>query len=216
MYTVIVTGGIGSGKSSFVELLRKRGTDYLSLDEVSRYLLTHSEEMKAAIVDAFGKNILDDDGAIIPAQLAYLAFATPDAVALLNEITFPFILQRVAELICEPFCSKMASAPVRVIEVPLLTEAPELADLADEVITITVPLDIRLERLEGRGMDRDDAAARDALQASDQERFALSDTIIDNSGSLEDLEVKANAWWDEREASGWQPVRKRAEQEGQA
>ena len=214
MYTVIVTGAIGSGKSSFVSLLRKRGADYLSLDEVSRYLLIHSDEMKAAIVDAFGPNVLDDDGAIIPAQLAYLAFATPDAVELLNEITFPFILQRVADLICEPFCSTMTSAPVRVIEVPLLVEAPELAGLADEVIVLTAPYDLRMDRLVDRGMDHDDAAARDALQASDEERFVLADTIISHDGSQDDLEAKVDAWWRAREESGWQPVRAKQEQEG--
>lgn len=198
MYTVMVTGGIGSGKSALCDLLCAHGALSLDLDEVSHRLLETDEMMIQELVEEFGPGILDEDGAIVPAQLARRAFASPEATKAMNAITFPRILEQVSDYILDVHCVPRHHAKAIVIEVPLLSEVPQLAELADEVIAVSAPSELRLARAVQRGMDADDVLARMAAQPTDPERAKLADTVCDNSGTLADLVAWVDAWWKER------------------
>lgn len=198
MYTVMVTGGIGSGKSTLCKMLYEKGALSVDLDAVARTLLETDTMMISELAEEFGAGILDEDGMIVPARLAKRAFASPEATKAMNAITFPRIVAQVSDYVLDVHCVPRHHAKALVIEVPLLTDAPELVRLADEVIAVTAPVELRLARAVARGMDADDVMRRMELQPTDAERAAIATTICENAGSPEDLQAWADAWWSER------------------
>ena len=197
MYTVMVTGGLGSGKSTLVDLLCEYGAVSIDLDEINRTLLSSNEDYVSELVERFGEGILDEEGAVITAELAKRAFVDEASERALNAIAFPYITELANEYILDVHCTPRSNAKVLVVEVPLLTEVPEFARLADEVIAVNVPSELRLQRAIARGMDAADALARLAVQATDAQRSAIADTLCDNDGTREELAAWADAWWEQ-------------------
>lgn len=197
MYTVMVTGGLGSGKSTLCDLLCAKGAVSIDLDEINRTLLASNEDYVHELVERFGEGILDDDGFVITAELARRAFADEASERDLNVIAFPYITELANEYILDVHCTPRSDAKVLVVEVPLLTEVPEFARLADEVIAVNVPNGVRLQRAIARGMDAGDALRRLSVQATDAQRSAIADTLCDNSGTTDDLQAWVDAWWEQ-------------------
>ncbi len=198
MYTVMVTGGLGSGKSTLCKLICEHGAMSMNLDEIYRGLLESNENMIADLADRFGDDILDDSGMVIRSKLAEEAFSDEQSTKDLNAITFPYIMAMTNDYLLDVHCVPCSSSKVLVVEVPLLTEVPEFAQLADEIIAVNVPSDVRLQRAVARGMNPADALRRLQVQPTDAERDAIADTICDNSGTEDDLRAWADAWWEER------------------
>lgn len=198
MYTVMVTGGLGSGKSTLCKLICEHGAMSMNLDEIYRGLLESNENMIADLADHFGDDILDDSGMVIRSKLAEEAFSDERSTKDLNAITFPYIMAMTNDYLLDVHCVPCSSSKVLVVEVPLLTEVPEFAQLADEIIAVNVPNDVRLQRAVARGMNPADALRRLQVQPTDAERDAIADTICDNSGTEDDLRAWADAWWEER------------------
>ena len=198
MYTVMVTGGLGSGKSTLCKLICEHGAMSMNLDEIYRGLLESNENMIADLADRFGDDILDDSGMVIRSKLAEEAFSDEQSTKDLNAITFPYIMAMTNDYLLDVHCVPRSSSKVLVVEVPLLTEVPEFAQLADEIIAVNVPSDVRLQRAVARGMNPVDALRRLHVQPTDAERDAIADTICDNSGTEDDLRAWADAWWEER------------------
>ena len=198
MYTVMVTGGLGSGKSTLCKLICEHGAMSMNLDEIYRGLLESNENMIADLADRFGDDILDDSGMVIRSRLAEEAFSDEQSTKDLNAITFPYIMAMTNDYLLDVHCVPCSSSKVLVVEVPLLTEVPEFAQLADEIIAVNVPSDVRLQRAVARGMNPADALRRLQVQPTDAERDAIADTICDNSGTEDDLRAWADAWWEER------------------
>ena len=198
MYTVMVTGGLGSGKSTLCKLICEHGAMSMNLDEIYRGLLESNENMIADLADRFGDDILDDSGMVIRSKLAEEAFSDERSTKDLNAITFPYIMAMTNDYLLDVHCVPCSSSKVLVVEVPLLTEVPEFAQLADESIAVNVPSDVRLQRAVARGMNPADALRRLQVQPTDAERDAIADTICDNSGTEDDLRAWADAWWEER------------------
>ncbi len=198
MYTVMVTGGLGSGKSTLCKFICEHGAMSMNLDEIYRGLLESNENMIADLADRFGDDILDDSGMVIRSKLAEEAFSDERSTKDLNAITFPYIMAMTNDYLLDVHCVPCSSSKVLVVEVPLLTEVPEFAQLADEVIAVNVPSDVRLQRAVARGMNPADALRRLQVQPTDAERDAIADTICDNSGTEDDLRAWADAWWEER------------------
>ncbi len=198
MYTVMVTGGLGSGKSTLCKLICEHGAMSMNLDEIYRGLLESNENMIADLADRFGDDILDDSGMVIRSKLAEEAFSDERSTKDLNAITFPYIMAMTNDYLLDVHCVPCSSSKVLVVEVPLLTEVPEFAQLADEIIAVNVPSDVRLQRAVARGMNPADALRRLQVQPTDAERDAIADTICDNSGTEDDLRAWADAWWEER------------------
>ena len=199
MYVVMITGGIGSGKSTLRRLLCEHGAVSIDLDQIARTLMDNEQQMVNELVDVFGPQILEEDGSVNRAALASAAFASDAATQAMNAITFPYIMREANEYVLNVHCTPRTSSKVLVVEVPLLTEMPRFADLADEVIAVEVPQLQRLARCVERGMDAQDALARMGRQPTDAQRAAMADTICDNSGNEDDLRTWVDAWWVKRE-----------------
>lgn len=189
---VALTGGIGSGKSTVSALLAERGAIVVDADAIAREIVEPGEPALAEIAAAFGVEVIGPDGRLDRARLAALVFDDPDALRRLNAITHPRIAQRSVDLI--------AQAPtnaVVVYDMPLLVEqGPDALMGWDHIAVVDCPDDVRLDRLVERGMDADDARRRMASQATRDERNAVADTVIDNSGDLASLTGQVHRLWD--------------------
>ena len=184
-----LTGGIGSGKSTVACLLEERGAVVTSADEVARDVVGPGSDGLAAVVAEFGEGILVPDGSLDRSALGRLVFSDDLRRARLEELLLP--------LIAAEAWARMDTVPVgqvAVYDVPLLVEG-QMQDLFDLVIVVEAELEVRLERLAARGMTRDEALARIAVQATDKERRAVADVIVSNSGALEDLSAEVDRVW---------------------
>ena len=184
-----LTGGIGSGKSTVAGLLEERGAVVTSADEVARDVVSPGSDGLAAVVAEFGEGILAPDGSLDRSALGRLVFSDDLRRARLEELLLP--------LIAAEAWARMDTVPagrVAVYDVPLLVEG-QMQDLFD---LVEAELELRLKRLAARGMTRDEALARIAVQATDEERRAVADVVVSNSGALEDLNAEVDRLWSTR------------------
>ena len=202
MYTVVITGGIGSGKSAITDRLAQRGAWRIDLDDVAASV-RDDEAIIEQIVDRFGEEVLDDQGRVDRRALAARAFASEQDTRDLGDIMNPAIVERVVDMLDEGCDGGSSDPEVCVIEVPVIGPDSPFIGLADEVIAVSAPVETRVARAVARGMDERDVRDRIALQITDEERAALAHVVIDNSGTLEEAHAKADAWWDERAGEGW-------------
>ncbi|WP_116452920.1 dephospho-CoA kinase [Blastococcus litoris] len=194
MLRIGLTGGIGSGKSTVAGLLAARGAVVVDADRIAREVVEPGTPGLAQVVEAFGDGVLTADGALDRAALAAVVFSDPAARARLDGIVHPLVRARTAELV--------AAAPegaVLVNDVPLLVETGQ-AGSYDLVLVVEADPEIRVRRLVGRGMSEEDARARIAAQASDEQRRAVADVVLDNSGSSEQLAGQVAGFWAEHVA----------------
>ena len=194
----MITGGAGSGMSTLRRLMCDRGAVNIDLDAIARTLMDNESQMAAELAEEFGLQVLDDDGSVNRAALVQAACGSAAAMRSMNEILFPYIMREANEYILDVHCTPRTRAKVLVIEAPMLTDVPQFAGMADEVIALEVPQLQRLARCVEHGVDTQDAINRIACQASDAERAAVADTVCDNSGSIEELAAWVDAWWEER------------------
>lgn len=192
MLRVGLTGGIGAGKSAVSRLLAAHGAVVIDADLLAREVVAPGSEGLRAVLEEFGPQLLLPDGSLDRAALGALVFPDPIRLAALNAIVHPLIGRRTAELTQQ---AEDQGAPVLVHDVPLLTENG-LAGAYDLVVVVDVPPEVQLQRLVGaRGMDAADAQARIARQAGREQRLAVADEVIDNSGTLEQLAAQVDALW---------------------
>ncbi len=191
MVLVGLTGGIGAGKSTVAERLRIRGAVIIDADEVARAVVEPGEPAFDALVERFGSEIIGPDGRLDRAALAKRAFADDAARTALDEITHPAIATE--------FTRRMMRAPadaIVVCDVPLLVESDSAATRGYEaVIVVEAPRETRLERLGQRGVDRADAEARMAAQATDAQRREVATYVIDNAGDPARLDAQVDEVW---------------------
>jgi len=194
MLRVGLSGGIGSGKSTVARALARRGAVVVDADAIAREVVEPGKPGLAAVVERFGRDVLDGDGRLDRPALAALVFEDAAARADLNAIVHPLVAAESLRL--------MAAAPadsVVVLDVPLLVEAARSG--YDVVVIVEAPEAVRLERLVERGMAADDARRRMAAQAGDAERRKVADVVLDNSGSEDALEAQIESLWAQLTAS---------------
>jgi dephospho-CoA kinase len=190
MILVGLTGGIGSGKTSVSTMLAERGAIIIDADQITRELQAPGSAVLAAIVGAFGSDVLDSSGALDRPALAAKVFGDPDALARLNKIVHPAVGREMAARLE----AQRPTQNVVVLDIPLLVENPR-EGLCGTVV-VDLPLDLAVERLVTfRNMSRSDAEARISRQASREARVAIADRVIDNSGDLASLEAQVNEVW---------------------
>ncbi|MEV5368529.1 dephospho-CoA kinase [Streptomyces albogriseolus] len=190
MLTVGLTGGIGAGKSEVSRLLVERGAVLIDADRIAREVVGPGTPGLAAVVEAFGEEILAEDGSLDRPRLGALVFSDPEKLATLNSIVHPLVGARSREL--EEAAPEDA---VVVHDVPLLTENG-LAPLYDVVIVVDASPGTQLDRLVRlRGMSEEDARARMAAQATREQRRAVADIVVDNDVPLDALERRVEEVW---------------------
>jgi dephospho-CoA kinase len=185
---VALSGGVGSGKSTVAALLRDHGAVVIDADAIAREVVEPGTSGYDEVVARFGDEVVAD-GRLDRAALAKIVFDDADALADLNAIVHPRVGERVAQL-------TEAAPPdaVVVYDVPLLAEKGGREGF-DSVVMVLAGRETRLDRLDGRGMGREDAEARMAAQASDEQRRAIADEVIENDGTREDLARAVEALW---------------------
>jgi dephospho-CoA kinase len=189
-----LTGGIGSGKSTVAAQLAARGAVIVDADRIAREVVAAGTPGLSAVVEAFGRNVLTSDGELDRPALAAVVFADAGARARLDAIVHPLVRQRAGEV------EGAASADAVVVhDVPLLVETGQSASY-DLVLVVEADQEARVGRLVGRGLTEDDARARIAAQATDEQRRAVADVVLDNSGTTEQLTAQVDRFWTERVA----------------
>lgn len=185
-----LTGGIGAGKSTVATLLSQRGAFVVDADQVVRDLQKPGGEAVEALVDAFGDSVLDSGGGINRTALAQVAFRNDESRRLLEAIIHPRVRQKVQEIF-----ATLEPGQVGIYDVPLLVETDMARQFAG-VIVVEAPLDVRLDRLERRGISREEALRRIAAQATDEERRAVGHVVIENGKDHTHLTGVVNALWE--------------------
>ncbi len=196
MFIITVTGGLAAGKSLACEYFRDRGAVVIDLDDVAHRLLLPGTPLVSRIAERFGDDVLDGEGGVDRALLARRAFADEDSARALNEIMHPAIARDVMPGLTE--MGLLQNPPPYVaLDVPMLVEAPLFAEVADVVVAISAPEETRVRRAVERGMDEEDARARIACQATDEERAEMADAVIENTGTKEQFLSALERFWDE-------------------
>jgi dephospho-CoA kinase len=195
MLRVGLTGGIGSGKSEVSRRLASYGAVLIDADAIAREVVEPGRPGLAAVVAAFGPEVQAADGSLDREAVARLVFADAGMRAKLNAIVHPLVGERMAGL------ERAAPAgAIVVFDVPLIAENG-LAGGFDLVVVVDAPEHTQLDRLVRlRGMTKEQAVARLAAQASRDQRLAIvseQDIVIDNSGSLAELDRQAGDLWAE-------------------
>ncbi|MBF4462399.1 MULTISPECIES: dephospho-CoA kinase [unclassified Rathayibacter] len=194
MHLVALTGGIASGKSTVARRLAEHGAVVVDADRIAREMVEPGSPALAAIAERFGQGVLRPDGALDRAALGAVVFADATAREDLNSITHPAVAVRSQQL----FAAAAAADPraVVVYDVPLLVEGRGAGEF-DEVVVVHAPQETRVQRLVSlRGMTETEARARVGAQASDEERLALADVVVDSSASLEETLSRADEVWE--------------------
>jgi dephospho-CoA kinase len=193
MLRVGLTGGIGSGKSTVAGRLAEHGAVLIDADKLAREVVDVGTPGLSAVADAFGPEILAPDGSLDRAKLAAVVFNDPAQRERLNGIVHPLVGARTAAMLADA-----ADDAVVVHDVPLLVEK-SYAPAYHLVVIVSADSELRVHRLtSSRGMPEADARARIASQASDEERRAVADVWLDNSGTPDQVLAQADALWADR------------------
>lgn len=162
----------------------------IDADAITHEVQAPGTPVVAAMVERFGPDIVDEAGALIRPAVADIVFNDPEALKDLNKIVHPAVGARIAELLL----AEAETDHLVILDIPLLVEGGR-DDLVG-IVVVDVDPEVALKRLvEQRGMREDDARARMSRQATREERVAKADVVIDNSGSLAELEAAVAAAW---------------------
>ena len=191
MILIALTGGIGSGKSWAAAILEEFGAHSISADTLAREVLERGEDGYNEVLAHFGDSILNE-GQIDRKKLAEIVFRDSKQLEVLESITHPLIRAK--------FLSETRALPensVVVYEIPLLAESVSRQKQIDfdHVIVLESKTEIRVNRLIERGLSAKEAQLRIANQHSDEQRKKIATQLINNEGSLEELENALSQWW---------------------
>jgi dephospho-CoA kinase len=192
MLKVGLTGGIGAGKSEVSRRLAGYGALVIDADQIAREVVEPGTPGLAQVVGLFGTGVLAPDGTLDRQRLGEIVFGDDELRAKLNSLIHPLVGARLREL------EQGADADAILVEdVPLIAEN-DLADFYDLVVVVDVPPRLQEERLvRDRGMTPDQVAVRMAAQASREQRLAIAGIVVDNSGSLAELDREVGELWAE-------------------
>jgi dephospho-CoA kinase len=186
-----LTGGIGSGKSTVAALLVEKGAVLIDADAIVREVQEPGTPVFRAMVERFGPGIVAEDGTLDRAAVAAIVFNDPEELTALNGIVHPAVsdeMTRRREVLAETDATVL-------LDIPLLVES-KYSGLAG-IIVVDVDPEVAVERLvRHRGFSEEDARARIGRQASREERLAVADFVVDNSGDLDDLRATVDRCWE--------------------
>ena len=183
MFVLGVTGGIGSGKSTVSGYFRDKGVQVLDADEISKQITDVGGVALPEIAELLGSRAINSKGALNRSYVASLVFSEKNKLDRLSAIIHRYVLSTIGEEI-----AKAAEKKVKliVLDVPIPVRHG-FVDVCNQVWVVSASDPVRLERLEGRGMDREDAKKRMAMQMTREEYEELADVVLVNDGTLEEL-----------------------------
>lgn len=194
MYVIALTGGIASGKSTVARRLVEHGAVLIDSDVLARRVVEPGTPGLAAIREAFGDEMLRADGTLDREALGARIFHDDEARRQLNAIVHPAVKELGARLREEAITANPAAIVVH--DIPLLVEAGRADEPFDLIIVTEAPKKTRIARLvDERGLDFAHADARVEAQATDEERRAIADVVIDTSGSIAKTMSQVDAVW---------------------
>jgi dephospho-CoA kinase len=186
-----LTGGIGSGKSTVARLLERRGAAVIDADQLAREAVAKGSPGFDRVVEVFGEGVLTPDGDLDRSALAATIFSDPARKATLEAIVHPEVARRFGEQVD----ALRSTDRVVVYVTPLLVELG-LAPAFDVVVVVTASPHLRVSRVaSGRNLSPDDVRSRMATQATDEQRMEVADVLVDNDGSLAELEPQVDRLW---------------------
>jgi dephospho-CoA kinase len=194
MLLVALTGGIASGKSTVARRLEEHGAVIVDADQVARQVVEPGEPALTRIAEEFGPGVIAADGSLDRAALGAIVFSDPEGRQRLNAITHPAVLDRSRAL----FAAAGEADPEAIVvyDIPLLVEAGR-SDEFDLRVVVHAATETRVSRMiELRGMTREEALHRINSQATDTDRFAIADVVIDADGTLEHTLEQTDALWE--------------------
>jgi dephospho-CoA kinase len=187
-FTVALTGGVASGKSAVAERFASRGAAVFDADAAARDVVAHGTPGLGEIVARFGAGALDANGGLDRKAMRRRIFEDAAARAALEAIVHP----RVRALLRE--CVEDAAAPYAVIAIPLLVENRDAYAWVDRVLVVDVPTELQRARLMARdGITLELADAMLAAQSTREQRLAIADDVIPNTGTFGDLDRAVGA-----------------------
>lgn len=186
---VALTGGIAAGKTTVTDVFTDAGIAVVDADQVARDAVAPASEALAAIATRFGREVLHSDGSLNREALGQIVFNSPADREALNQIVHPAVWK----LSRDAFAVHSKASPdvPLVYAVPLLAESNRV-DEFDAVIVVDAPAELRMRRLiKYRGMSEKEASSRIKAQATDEQRRAIADVLIDSSRSVDDTQTAA-------------------------
>ena len=187
-----LTGGIGSGKSTVAALLAGKGAVVIDADRIAREVVAVGTPGLARVVAEFGTEILTAEGELDRPRMGSLVFGDDEARRRLEAIVHPLVLERIVAIE-----AAAGQDDVVVQDIPLLAEGGRAGDF-DAVLVVDVPEEVQVERLvRDRGMTPEDAGARIKAQATREQRLAIATHVIENDGSLQELQARVDEVWAE-------------------
>ena len=185
MFVLGITGGIGSGKSTVSSLLAERGLLVLDADEISRSVTGPMGRAMPEIAATFGNKVVSSNGALNRKAMSNIAFSDKKKLDELSSIIHRHVFEQIDETLTK---EKEKGTKCVVLDVPIPVN--KFRELCNQIWVVTCDKDVRLARLQKRGMEKEEAERRIAVQMTDDEYCELGDHSIDNSWDLEDLKDK--------------------------
>jgi dephospho-CoA kinase len=185
MFVLGITGGIGSGKSTVSSLLAERGLPVLDADEISRSVTGPMGRAMPEIAETFGKKVVSANGALNRKAMSDIAFSDKKKLDQLSSIIHKHVFEQIDETLKK---EKEKGTKCVVLDVPIPVN--KFRELCNQIWVVTCDKDVRLARLQKRGMNKEEAERRIAVQMTDDEYCELGDHAIDNSWALDDLKDK--------------------------
>jgi len=188
-----ITGNIASGKSTVSRELARRGAIVVDADQLAREVVASGTSALKKIVEAFGKEILNNSGELNRDKLGQMVFADVKVRAMLNRIVHPEIAEKSVARLQE--LKQRTDIPLIVYEAPLLFEVGAESRV-DQVLVVKIDPEEQLKRLRARdGLSDDAAQQRMVAQMPQQEKLSRADYVIDNSGSIEETLKQVDLLW---------------------
>ena len=196
-----LSGGIGSGKSTVTRLLADLGASAIDADAIVHELQAPGTPMLAAIANAFGDHLIDASGALDRAALGEVVFRDAEARSQLGNIVHPPVI---SEMMRRAAAARERGEPLAVLDIPLLFEGARRGTGSaavmsfDATVLVWVPVEVQIERTVARdGCTPDEARRRIAAQLPIDEKKAMADHVVDNSGTPQETERQVKALFEE-------------------
>lgn len=189
MFVIGITGGIGSGKSSVSKIMADRGVRVLDADEISREVTSVNGIALPEISEVFGRRAIATDGSMNRKYISSVVFNDNTKLDILSSIVHKYVFQYMDQ---ELEKERNRKTKCIVLDVPIPVNKG-FVDHCNQIWTVVCDESVRIPRLVKRGMDKDDAMRRIAMQMTDDEYSALADHVIDNSGTIEELNERVDS-----------------------